>query len=134
MCFLFYPSYSSVQPLSDDELVRQHDKVIYEGVAEGVAIGLGISLPGSFLLNRRWAYYRSLPLSLKALGVVIVTVPALVIQTERKSLAFTRARWSVELIFRFSLFTDISVTISGLDKGKKSWIDLPSLPNTSGRA
>ena len=39
-------------------------------------------------------YYRQLPLSLKALGVITITVPACVIQAEHESLAFERQQWT----------------------------------------
>lgn len=38
-------------------------------------------------------YYRALPLSLKALGIITLTVPVCVIQAERDGLAFERAQW-----------------------------------------
>ncbi|KAI6121131.1 hypothetical protein F5141DRAFT_1193990 [Pisolithus sp. B1] len=46
--------------------------------------------PLPFILNRRWSYYRSLPLSLKALGVVIIVAPCVSIQAERRGLEFDR--------------------------------------------
>lgn len=43
-----------------------------KGGAKGAAYGLGVSLPGAFILNRRWHYYRALPPNLKALSIVMV--------------------------------------------------------------
>lgn len=80
--------------LSAEEL-NQHSNATIRGAAEGTAAGLAFSLPASLLLNRRWGYYRSLPLSLKMLGVVFATVPALAIQAERRGLEFERSHWYV---------------------------------------
>ncbi|KAF7335361.1 HIG1 domain-containing protein [Mycena sanguinolenta] len=43
--------------------------------------------------HRRWAYYRSLPPSLKVLGVLIVAAPALSIQAERRGLEYDKSQW-----------------------------------------
>lgn len=70
-----------------------HYNTVLRGGAEGFAAGLAVSLPASFYLNRSWHYYRSLPLSLKALGVIVVTVPACVIQAEWASLKYEKQQW-----------------------------------------
>ncbi|KAF7981730.1 hypothetical protein HWV62_32333 [Athelia sp. TMB] len=79
--------------LSQDEL-NQHNNATVRGAVEGTLAGLAVSIPGSLILNRRWGYYRSLPLSLKMLGAIFVTVPALAIQAERRGLEFDRSQWS----------------------------------------
>ncbi|KAH9918178.1 uncharacterized protein BXZ73DRAFT_80645 [Epithele typhae] len=58
-----------------------------------MAGGLAAALPASYLLYRRFPYYRALQPSLKALGVILVAVPACVITAERASQAFERAQW-----------------------------------------
>jgi len=70
-----------------------HERATLRGAVEGLAAGLAISLPGSYFLHRRWAYYRSLPISLKALGVVIAVAPMYAIQAERRGIEFDRSQW-----------------------------------------
>lgn len=70
-----------------------HQNAVLKGGLYGAAYGLGVSLPGSYLLHKRWPYYRSLPPSLKALGIVGIAVPWCVIEAERQGLAFEQKRW-----------------------------------------
>ncbi|CAL1701005.1 unnamed protein product [Somion occarium] len=65
-----------------------------EGGAKGFFGGLAFALPASYLLNRRWPYYRHLPPSLKALGVIVVVVPSFVISAEKAGQRFERERWT----------------------------------------
>ena len=53
-----------------------------------------MALPLSYVLHRRWPYYRSLQPSLKAFGVVLVAVPSFVISAERVAIAYERAQWN----------------------------------------
>ncbi|KZT12594.1 uncharacterized protein LAESUDRAFT_718871 [Laetiporus sulphureus 93-53] len=62
------------------------------GGAKGFAGGLAVALPMSYLLNKRWGYYRALPPSLKAFGVIIVAVPAFVINAEHSGLRYEKER------------------------------------------
>jgi len=78
--------------LVTQEEAQQHQNEVAKGGAKGFAYGLAVSLPGSYLLHRRWAYYRSLPPSLKALGVVMVVAPWTVIEAERHSMAYEEAQ------------------------------------------
>lgn len=78
--------------LTSDE-VHGHNDATVRGAVEGTAAGLAFALPASLLLNRRWAYYRGLPVSLKVLGVIFVTVPALAIQAERRGLEYGSSQW-----------------------------------------
>jgi len=64
------------------------------GGAKGFTGGLAFALPTSYLLNRRWAYYRQLPPSLKAFGVILVAVPAFVINAEHAGLRYEKEHWS----------------------------------------
>jgi len=78
--------------LTQDE-VRAHNNATIRGAAEGAVVGAAIALPGFYTLNRRWAYYRTLPPSLKVLGMVLVVVPGVVIQAERRGLEYDRSQW-----------------------------------------
>ena len=62
------------------------------GGIRGLVGGAAIALPSSYLL-RRWAYYRHLPPSLKALGMIMVVVPSFVISAEQAGLRYERAHW-----------------------------------------
>jgi len=75
------------------EEIDGHSKATMRGAAEGVLASAAIAIPGSMVLNRRWASYRALPLSLKVLGTVLVIAPCLSIQAERRGLEFDRAHW-----------------------------------------
>ncbi|OBZ70104.1 hypothetical protein A0H81_09858 [Grifola frondosa] len=79
--------------LSKEEQEGQQRATMIGG-AKGFVTGLGLSLAGSYILNKRWANYRALPLSLKALGVVIIAVPSFVIPAERASLRFEKEQWT----------------------------------------
>jgi len=76
------------------EEAEAHYRTTLEGGLKGFTVGLVSSLALSFFLQRRWPYYHNLPLSLKGLGVVVITAPAAVIQAERQSDAFSRQQWS----------------------------------------
>ncbi|KIJ16251.1 hypothetical protein PAXINDRAFT_168766 [Paxillus involutus ATCC 200175] len=67
-----------------------HDAAVMRGAAEGFFGTLAFATPAAFYLNRRWPYYRSLPLPLKVAGMVMMVAPAVSIQAERRSLAFER--------------------------------------------
>lgn len=53
-----------------------------------------LSVPASYAFHRRWAYYRSLPITIKVLGVVLVAAPAFAIQAERRGVEFDKAQWT----------------------------------------
>ncbi|OJA16436.1 hypothetical protein AZE42_03806 [Rhizopogon vesiculosus] len=76
------------------EEIDGHANATIRGAAEGVFFSAAVAIPASLILNRRWAYYRSLPLSLKVLGTVLVVAPCLSIQAERRGLEFDRAHWT----------------------------------------
>jgi hypothetical protein len=73
--------------ITQEELAA-FDRATLRGSIEGIAAGLAISLPASFAAQRYWPAYRALPLSLKALGVVLVVGPTWAIQTERRGVEF----------------------------------------------
>ncbi|KAI9513351.1 hypothetical protein F5148DRAFT_1157995 [Russula earlei] len=64
------------------------DRATIRGSIEGIAAGLAISIPASLAAQRYLPAYRALPLSLKALGAVLVVGPAWAIQTERRGVEF----------------------------------------------
>ncbi|KAI0824772.1 hypothetical protein BC628DRAFT_410619 [Trametes gibbosa] len=64
------------------------------GGLKGFAGGLAVALPGSYLLYRRWPYYRTLQPSLKAFGIILIAVPAFVISAEHAAQRFEEARWT----------------------------------------
>lgn len=76
-----------------EEDIQAHNNATIRGAVEGSIAAAAIALPGFSILNRRWPYYRSLPPSLKALGVILVVVPGIAIQAERRGLEFDRAQW-----------------------------------------
>jgi hypothetical protein len=71
-----------------------YQQAVVSGGIKGLVAGSAAAFPGSYLLNKRWPYYRQLPLSLKALGVVMVVVPACVISAEHASQRFEREQWT----------------------------------------
>lgn len=70
------------------EELEAFDRATIRGSIEGIAGGLAISLPASFAAQRYWPAYRALPLSLKALGVILIVGPTWAIQTERRGVEF----------------------------------------------
>jgi len=50
-------------------------------------------LAGSYYAHHYTSMYRRLPLSLKALGIILVTAPCLSIQAERRGLEYDRSQW-----------------------------------------
>ncbi|KAI0080881.1 hypothetical protein K474DRAFT_1704419 [Panus rudis PR-1116 ss-1] len=80
--------------IATQEELEGHHRATVRGAIEGVAAGLAISLPGSYYLHRRWAYYRNLPIQLKALGVVLVVAPLYAIQAERRGVEYDKSTWT----------------------------------------
>ncbi|KAF8239008.1 hypothetical protein L208DRAFT_1240050, partial [Tricholoma matsutake] len=76
--------------------LTQHNGAVRKGALEGAVASGILALGGSYYLQRTFTAYRNLPLSLKALGVVIVVAPAITVQAERRSLEFDRGRWEGE--------------------------------------
>jgi hypothetical protein len=52
-------------------------------------------LPASYIANKRWPYYRNLPPSLKAFGVVLIVVPSFIISGETAGRRFEQDKWRV---------------------------------------
>jgi len=90
------PSESLIQVIMKiltEEESRAHNNATIQGAVEGAIGGTAIAWPGFYLLNRRWPYYRSLPPSLKVLGVIFIVVPGIAIQAERRGLEYDRSQW-----------------------------------------
>ncbi|KAF7355792.1 HIG1 domain-containing protein [Mycena sanguinolenta] len=79
--------------LATPEQVQAHTAASRRGALEGLLAGGTVATLGSMYAHRRWAYYRSLPPSLKVLGVLIVAAPALSIQAERRGLEYDKSQW-----------------------------------------
>ncbi|TDL29634.1 hypothetical protein BD410DRAFT_709506 [Rickenella mellea] len=79
--------------VSQEEL-EGHAAATWRGALEGTAASLAVGVPGSYFLHRRWPYFRSLPIPIKVLGVVLLWGPALAIQAERRGVEYDRAHWS----------------------------------------
>jgi hypothetical protein len=77
-----------------EEQLAAHSRVVRRGAIEGAAAGLLIAGAGSLYAYRRIPSYRNLPLSLKALGPVIVVAPLLSIQAERRSIQYEESQWT----------------------------------------
>ncbi|OBZ75928.1 Respiratory supercomplex factor 2, mitochondrial [Grifola frondosa] len=80
--------------LATEEELAGHHAATVRGAVEGVVAGFAISLPASWYANRRWAYYRKLPIHLKALGVIMVVAPLYAIQAERRGVEFDKSTWT----------------------------------------
>ncbi|KAF8514842.1 hypothetical protein BU17DRAFT_68204 [Hysterangium stoloniferum] len=77
-----------------EEEIRAQSHATMVGGMKGFFGGLALALPASYLANKRWPYYRSLPPSIKALGVVSVVIPSFVIAAEQAGHAFERLQWT----------------------------------------
>ncbi|KAF9645997.1 hypothetical protein BDM02DRAFT_3189190 [Thelephora ganbajun] len=75
------------------EDLEKHQAATFRGAVEGIATGLAISLPGSWLLHKRVPFYRTLPIQLKALGVILVVGPCYAIQAERRGVQYDMSTW-----------------------------------------
>lgn len=75
--------------------IREHEAASRRGALEGAGVGAAIATSSGWYLNKRWPAYRSLPLSLKVLGGVIIVAPLLAIQAERRGLEYDRSQWRV---------------------------------------
>ncbi|KAG6828653.1 hypothetical protein H0H92_007122 [Tricholoma furcatifolium] len=82
--------------LATHEDIEGHAAASRRGAVEGAIASGIVALGGSYYAQRRFAGYRSLPLSLKCLGVVIVVAPCLSIQAERRGLEFDKSKWEGE--------------------------------------
>jgi len=75
------------------EQLADYDRHVYMGGLKGGAKGLALSLPAAWYAHNKYAYYRSLPLQIKALSVMMVTVPWAVVDAELTSRVFEEEQW-----------------------------------------
>ncbi|TFK55369.1 hypothetical protein OE88DRAFT_1651639 [Heliocybe sulcata] len=78
----------------DEQDIDNYQRATVVGGAKGFFGGLAVAGPASYVLNKRWGYYRQLPPSLKAFGVILVAVPAFVICAERAGLQYEKDHWT----------------------------------------
>jgi len=76
------------------EQIEGHSAASIRGALEGAAVSSLVAGSGTWYLNRNWKYYRTLPISLKVLGMVIVVAPCLSIQAERRGLQYEKSQWT----------------------------------------
>ena len=88
------------------------------GGLKGLAGGLAASIPAAYYLQHRSIYYRNLQPSLKALGVVLVAVPACVISAEKAGIAHEREQWYAEPLYPSRFFLVNAEGIPRKDVGK----------------
>ncbi|KAF8897914.1 hypothetical protein BD779DRAFT_408640 [Infundibulicybe gibba] len=82
--------------ISTEQQLKEHDAATRRGVIEGTLVSGAAAVGATYYLHRNFATYRQLPISLKALGVVIIVAPCLSIQAERRGLEYDRTQWEGE--------------------------------------
>ncbi|PPQ83129.1 hypothetical protein CVT25_003706 [Psilocybe cyanescens] len=82
--------------LLTDQQREEHAAASRRGALEGALASGTVALAGSLWANKRWPAYQRLPISLKALGLIIVAAPCLSIQAERRGLEYERSQWEGE--------------------------------------
>ncbi|WVO16032.1 hypothetical protein L204_103697 [Cryptococcus depauperatus] len=76
------------------EDVRGYTDATITGGIKGAFIAVGLAVPAHLLLTRRVPIYRTLPLSLRALGYVTLVVPCISISAEKAGEAYNRSGYS----------------------------------------
>ncbi|KAL0253904.1 hypothetical protein I308_101282 [Cryptococcus tetragattii IND107] len=79
--------------VSQDDVRGYNDATIVGGI-KGAFLAAAICIPGHMLLMKRSPYFRALPLPLKALGHVTITVPCISVAAEKGGEAYTRSQYS----------------------------------------
>lgn len=79
--------------MSQEQQLAQQ-KATLVGGAKGFLGGAAVALPASYIMHRKWPYYRALPPSLKAFGIILVVVPSFVISADHAGQKFEQAQWS----------------------------------------
>ena len=100
--------------------IEEHTAASRRGAIEGTILGGSIAFASSYWGQRRLPAYRNLPLSLKALGVIIVTAPLLSIQAERRGLEYDRSQWYVKI---FATTTNSQVVVSNREGAARELMD-----------
>lgn len=72
---------------------EEHAIASRRGAIEGALGGAAVALGASYGAHRYTTMYRRLPISLKVMGIVLVTAPCISIQAERRGLEYDRSQW-----------------------------------------
>lgn len=75
------------------ENIQDYQRAVAIGGAKGFLGGVAVALPASYLARNRFAYYRNLPPSLRALAGIMVVVPAFVISAETAGRRYEQEHW-----------------------------------------
>lgn len=73
--------------------IDEHQSVVYRGMAEGAVVGGAIAGAGATYLYKTSNAFRILPRSMKALGTILILVPAMTIQGERRGVQYDQSQW-----------------------------------------
>jgi len=79
--------------VSEDQIAAHQAYVLKAGL-KGLVAGFAISIPVSYILQRRSPTYRSLTTSLKVFGLIGLPIPAFAVCAEQASIAFDRSEWT----------------------------------------
>ncbi|KAJ7591466.1 hypothetical protein C8J56DRAFT_935644 [Mycena floridula] len=86
--------------IATEQQLAEHRAATIRGGLEGTVAGALISAPVSYICQRRWPSYRQLPFSLKTLGAVLIVIPAIAIQAERRGVEYDRSQWQDDIGLR----------------------------------
>ncbi|KAL7415321.1 hypothetical protein BDY24DRAFT_359966 [Mrakia frigida] len=79
--------------LITQEEADAHQAAVVRGGVRGLLTGACVAIPTFTTAYYKTTYYRTLPLPLKAFGVVIVLVPSMIISAEKAGTDFEKAQW-----------------------------------------
>lgn len=86
------------------EDLENHGKATLQGMTEGFVGGLAAGTAGFSYLRRVSPYYRSLPITIKTLGFVLVIAPAIAAQAERRGVQYDMEHnWCALMAFQIYL-------------------------------
>ena len=86
-----------------DHEIEGENAATTRGAIEGALLGTAIAAPTWYTLNRKWPTFRSMPLTIKTLGAVIIIAPLISIRAEHRGLEFHRQYWCVGLFLALAL-------------------------------
>ncbi|KAJ8517983.1 hypothetical protein ONZ45_g4907 [Pleurotus djamor] len=85
-------------PLLTEKQLEDHAAASMRGSIEGLVGSGAVAVGASYWAHRRFPSYRALPLSLKSLAVLIIVVPCLAIQGERRGIEYDKSQWEGETV------------------------------------
>ncbi|KAF8542630.1 mitochondrial hypoxia responsive domain-containing protein [Trichophaea hybrida] len=97
-----------------------HYRAVLRGGISGGLVGLGVGLGASMLLQRRWAFYRTLTLPLKAFLVSSTGTFCAIIQADRYSRNFEVSQHA-EMKFRDTTARRIAEEQANMTTWEKAW-------------